>query len=87
MSILILYGSETGTAQDIAESLRREAQMRHLAARVFELDEYDIGVSKNTKNIGNNRFSLSENEKSLTLFPGASSRLVDFSQLAKRDAA
>ncbi|KAF1755462.1 hypothetical protein GCK72_022031 [Caenorhabditis remanei] len=43
MSILILYGSETGTAQDIAESLRREAQMRHLAARVFELDEYDIG--------------------------------------------
>lgn len=42
MSILILYGSETGTAQDIAESLRREAQMRHLAARVFELDEYDV---------------------------------------------
>ncbi|UMM38258.1 hypothetical protein L5515_009752 [Caenorhabditis briggsae] len=43
MSILILYGSETGTAQDLAESLRREAQMRHLAARVFELDEYDVG--------------------------------------------
>ncbi|CAO4382573.1 unnamed protein product [Caenorhabditis nigoni] len=43
MSILILYGSETGTAQDLAESLRREAQMQHLAARVFELDEYDVG--------------------------------------------
>ncbi|CCU83307.1 NADPH-dependent diflavin oxidoreductase 1 [Caenorhabditis elegans] len=42
MSIAILYGSETGTAQDIAESLRREAQQRHLQARVHELDEYDV---------------------------------------------
>lgn len=45
MSILILYGSETGTAQDIAESLRRESEMRHVSARVFELDEYNMHVS------------------------------------------
>ncbi|CAL2047708.1 unnamed protein product [Caenorhabditis brenneri] len=41
-SILILYGSETGTAQDVAESLRREAQMRHASAKVFEMDDYDF---------------------------------------------
>ncbi|CAD6193871.1 unnamed protein product [Caenorhabditis auriculariae] len=42
MSILILYGSETGTAQDTAEGLCRDAQLRKVAARVVSLDEYDI---------------------------------------------
>ncbi|CAB3396765.1 unnamed protein product [Caenorhabditis bovis] len=42
MSLLILYGSETGTAQDIAESLRREANFRKLEARVMELDEFHL---------------------------------------------
>ncbi|PAV76443.1 hypothetical protein WR25_11607 isoform E [Diploscapter pachys] len=46
MSLLILYGSETGTAQDVGESLRREALMRNLTVRLISMDEYDLHVSK-----------------------------------------
>lgn len=44
MSLLILYGSETGTAQDVGESLRREALMRNLTVRLISMDEYDLHV-------------------------------------------
>ena len=40
--ILILYGSETGTAQDVAERLGREALRSHLQARVMPMDAYPI---------------------------------------------
>jgi sulfite reductase alpha subunit-like flavoprotein len=40
-NILILYGSETGCAQDTAERIGRQARRRHFRARVIAMDEYD----------------------------------------------
>nr|XP_054769944.1 NADPH-dependent diflavin oxidoreductase 1-like [Lytechinus pictus] len=39
---VILYGSQTGTAQDVAEKIGREAKRRHLSARVLPLDSYPV---------------------------------------------
>ncbi|XP_002732733.1 NADPH-dependent diflavin oxidoreductase 1 [Saccoglossus kowalevskii] len=41
-SILVLYGSQTGTAQDVAERVGREAKRRHFSTRVVSMDEYII---------------------------------------------
>ncbi|VDO52033.1 unnamed protein product [Haemonchus placei] len=41
-SLLILYGSETGTAEDVAESLWKEARLLDVPARLFGMDEYDV---------------------------------------------
>ncbi|KAI1714645.1 flavodoxin domain-containing protein [Ditylenchus destructor] len=41
-SLLILFGSETGTAQDAAETVWREARQRRVPARVMAFDDYDI---------------------------------------------
>lgn len=40
--ILILYGSQTGTAQDVAEKFAREAKRRLLSTRVMPLDDYPV---------------------------------------------
>ena len=40
--LLVLYGSQTGTAQDVAERIGREAKRRHFATRVTALDLYNI---------------------------------------------
>lgn len=40
--ILILYGSQTGTAQDVAEKCAREAKRRLLSTRVMPLDDYSV---------------------------------------------
>ncbi|KAI8982269.1 hypothetical protein BDF20DRAFT_817613 [Mycotypha africana] len=40
-SLLILYGSETGCAQDVAENLGRQARRRHFNTKVYAMDEYD----------------------------------------------
>ncbi|XP_048772680.2 NADPH-dependent diflavin oxidoreductase 1-like [Ostrea edulis] len=40
--ILILYGSQTGTAQDVAEKFAREAKRRLLSTRVMALDDYNV---------------------------------------------
>lgn len=40
-SLLILYGSETGCAQDVAENLGRQARRRHFKTRVIAMDDYD----------------------------------------------
>ncbi|XP_061164721.1 NADPH-dependent diflavin oxidoreductase 1-like [Saccostrea echinata] len=40
--ILILYGSQTGTAQDVAERFAREAKRRLLSTRVMALDDYNV---------------------------------------------
>lgn len=45
----ILFGSQTGTAEDIAERIGREAIRRHLLASVISLDEYKIGNLINQK--------------------------------------
>ena len=44
MSLLILYGTETGTAQDVSESIRRDSQLRGIPSQVVSFDDYDIEV-------------------------------------------
>lgn len=41
-TVLILYGSETGNAQDMAEELGRVCQRLHFKSRVEELDAVDL---------------------------------------------
>jgi len=40
--IVVLYGSQTGTAQEVAERIERDAVRRHLLVTIKPLDEYDI---------------------------------------------
>lgn len=40
--VLVLYGSETGNAQDVAERIVREAKARHFSPIVMPMDAYDI---------------------------------------------
>eukprot|EP00111_Clytia_hemisphaerica_P002252 TCONS_00006308-protein len=40
--ISILYGSQTGTAEDVAERIGRESRRRHLETTVSSLDDYTI---------------------------------------------
>ncbi|XP_022085194.1 NADPH-dependent diflavin oxidoreductase 1-like [Acanthaster planci] len=40
---VVLYGSQTGTAQDVAERIGREAKRRHFKTRVLAMDDYSIG--------------------------------------------
>jgi sulfite reductase alpha subunit-like flavoprotein len=40
-TIVILYGSETGCAQDMAENLSRQARRRQFRTSVFAMDDYD----------------------------------------------
>ncbi|XP_018588484.2 NADPH-dependent diflavin oxidoreductase 1 [Scleropages formosus] len=41
-TLLVLYGSQTGTAQDTAERIGRQAQRRHVRVRVVALDSYTV---------------------------------------------
>ncbi|XP_062536018.1 NADPH-dependent diflavin oxidoreductase 1 [Armigeres subalbatus] len=41
--LTILYGSQSGTAQDLAEQIWRDSKMYHLKGSVSAMDEYDIG--------------------------------------------
>ncbi|CEI40566.1 NADPH-dependent diflavin oxidoreductase 1 [Fusarium venenatum] len=43
-SVLVLYGSETGNAQDMAEELGRLCQRLHFKSRVEELDSVDLNA-------------------------------------------
>lgn len=40
--LVVLYGSQTGTAQDVAERIGREAIRLHMAVDVMALDEYQV---------------------------------------------
>ncbi|XP_040462943.1 NADPH-dependent diflavin oxidoreductase 1 isoform X4 [Falco naumanni] len=40
--LLVLFGSQTGTAEDTAERIGREAKQRHFQCRVEALDSYDV---------------------------------------------
>ncbi|KAL9908097.1 NADPH-dependent diflavin oxidoreductase 1-like isoform 1-T1 [Glossina fuscipes fuscipes] len=42
MRILILYGSQTGTAQDVAEQLWRDSKKRNFDGLVMAMDDYQI---------------------------------------------
>ena len=39
--LLILYGSQTGCAQDVAERMLRQAKRRHFKTRIYSMDAYD----------------------------------------------
>ena len=39
--LLILYGSETGCAEDVAERIGRQARRRRFRVRVVAMDDYD----------------------------------------------
>ncbi|KAJ3415526.1 NADPH-dependent diflavin oxidoreductase 1 [Chytridiales sp. JEL 0842] len=39
--LLILFGSETGCAEDVAQRIAREARRRHYSVRISTMDEYD----------------------------------------------
>ncbi|XP_066569284.1 NADPH-dependent diflavin oxidoreductase 1 [Amia ocellicauda] len=41
-TLLVLYGSQTGTAQDTAERIGRQAQRRRVEVRVEALDSYNV---------------------------------------------
>lgn len=40
--VLVVYGSQTGTAQDVAERVGREAKRRRFSTRVIALDDYQV---------------------------------------------
>lgn len=40
--LTILYGSQTGTAQDLAEQIWRESKRFHFAGMVMPMDKYDV---------------------------------------------
>ncbi|CAL1525891.1 unnamed protein product [Lymnaea stagnalis] len=40
--LLVLYGSQTGTAHDVAERIVREAKRRHFSSRASAMDAYNI---------------------------------------------
>ncbi|XP_034457604.1 NADPH-dependent diflavin oxidoreductase 1 isoform X1 [Hippoglossus hippoglossus] len=41
-SLLVLYGSQTGTAQDTAQRILRQAKRKWLQVQVFPLDSYNV---------------------------------------------
>lgn len=41
-SVHIVYGSQTGTAQEVAESVSRDAIRRHFRTELCAMDEFDV---------------------------------------------
>ena len=40
--ISVLFGSQTGTAQEVAERIAREGKRRYLSACALALDDYNV---------------------------------------------
>lgn len=40
--ISVLFGSQTGTAQEVAERIAREGKRRYLSVCVLALDDYNV---------------------------------------------
>lgn len=40
--MIVLYGSQTGTAQDISENIWRESKRFHFEGGVKPMDDYDV---------------------------------------------
>lgn len=49
--LLILWGSQTGNAQDVAERIEREARMRHFAPCVQSMDSYVVANLPKEQNV------------------------------------
>lgn len=45
-SINILYGTETGNAEDVADRISRELERRHMQITLMSLNEFDIVTGK-----------------------------------------
>lgn len=43
-ALKILYGSETGNAQDVAETLWNDARYRNIPAEVYSFSDYAVQV-------------------------------------------
>jgi len=41
-NVTVLFGSQTGTAEDVAERIGREGKQRYLCVKVMALDDYNI---------------------------------------------
>lgn len=57
-TLLIVYGTETGTGQDIAECLWRDAVSRNIETRIMSLADYNIQVFLDILNIFNLNISI-----------------------------
>lgn len=44
-NLLVLYGSETGTSQDLAEQIWREGYRRNVPVKVVPFDDFEMNVS------------------------------------------
>lgn len=40
--LVVLYGSQTGTAQEVAERIGRDAKKRHFSTKVLTMDSYPV---------------------------------------------
>ena len=40
--VTVLFGSQTGTAEEVAERIGREGKRRYLSVRVVALDDYNV---------------------------------------------
>lgn len=49
--LLVLYGSQTGTAQDTAERVGREGKRRHFRVRVLAMDDFNTVSMRSTNNL------------------------------------
>jgi sulfite reductase alpha subunit-like flavoprotein len=43
--LVVLYGSQTGTAEEVAERIGREARRRFIVPNVLAMDDYNIVCS------------------------------------------
>ena len=40
--LTVLFGSQSGTAEEVAERIKREAKRRHFICKTVALDEFEI---------------------------------------------
>lgn len=57
-SLRVLYGSQTGTAQDTAQRIGRQAQRRQLQVQVSPLDTYSVVSAALWSSAGRGTFSF-----------------------------
>ena len=41
-NLAVLYGSQTGTAEEVAERIGREGKRRHFLCKVCSMDDFDV---------------------------------------------
>ncbi len=46
--LTVLYGSQTGTAHDVADRIVRDAKRRHFSCKAVAMDSYNLVSYRNT---------------------------------------